>query len=61
MQLKPGARPARALPVGAQAPFTRPTRNNRWVTLNVLKKGGESTGCHGRAAPDPKFQLNRYG
>jgi len=41
MRLKPGARPARALPVGAQRHISGRLRNNGWVALSVLPKGGE--------------------
>jgi len=39
--MKPGARPARALPVGAPIHIGGPLRNNGWVALSVLQSGGE--------------------
>jgi len=39
--LKPGARLARALPVGSTMHFNGPMRNNGWVALRVLPNGGE--------------------
>jgi len=41
LAIKPEARPARALPVGAQMHFSGPTRNHGWVALTVRQNGGE--------------------
>jgi len=41
MPLKPGARPARALPVGARMHISGSIQNNGWVALSVLQNGGE--------------------
>jgi len=43
MPLKPGARPARALPVNAPMPFSGPLRNNGWVALRVHPKWRRQT------------------
>jgi len=53
MPLKPGARPARALPVGAQRHLSEPRRNNGWVALSVLPNGDEKRwrSRAGRAGP----------
>ncbi len=62
MLLKPGARPARALPMGAPMPYSGPLLNNGWVALRVLPKmSARNAGGYGRAAPHPDFQRNRYG
>jgi len=39
--MKPGARPARALPVGAQIHFSWPKWDNGLEVLSVLQNGGD--------------------
>ena len=61
IQSKSGARPVRALSVGAKLNFSGPMRNNGWVALSVLQNGGEKRRLSRAGRPDPEFQLNRYG
>jgi len=55
MRLKPRARPARALPVGAERCISRPMRYNGWVALRVLQNGGEKRRLSGVGLIGPRI------
>jgi len=58
MPMKPGARPARALPMGAKMRISGLMRNHGLVALSVLPNGGERRRLSRAGRPDPGFQLN---
>jgi len=66
MPLKPGARPPRALPLGAQSHLSGPIRNNGWVALSVLPNGGAKrrlsrAGRTGPWIPPESIRLSQFG
>jgi len=61
MPMKPGACPARALPMGAQRHLCGPMRNSGLVALSVFPNGDEKRRLSRAGRPDLGFQLHRSG
>jgi len=61
MPMKPGARPARALPMGAKIHISGLMRNHGLVALRVFPNGGEKRRLSRAGRPAPGFHRNRYG
>jgi len=57
MRLKPGARPARALPMGVKMHIRGRMQNNGWVALSVLQNGGEKRRLSGADRTGPRIPI----